>query len=190
MRCSCLRHIRPFSDAYPFSPAGFNKLQLSRSLDTYCLFLDAITLQPAGTYPVFERAFGVLRNNLSALTPPVFERLVAYLCTQPTTECLDQALTLFDTCVRSGASPTARTFDVLVRRCANEDHPRTRQIVGAMRIHGVLISPMLRRYLREHAFGADAGRRPREPGATGDQAVGIGGWAGQQDVLALPDHHP
>jgi Arc/MetJ family transcription regulator len=129
-------------------------------LDTYHLLLDAILLRPLSSAELFELLIKSLEDKSLAYTPATYERIIAFLCSQPKDVWERDAFTYLEDLVaetkrqillaRSSAvvgatapaasqpvfGPTYRTYEVMLRRCVHERDPRALQLQEEMRSFG------------------------------------------------------
>lgn len=151
-------------------PAEFENLGVTADLDTYHLLLDALLLRPLSSAELFGMLIKALEDKTVAYTPATYERVIAFLCTQPKEVWSREAFTFMDDLVSEtkrkvrlaaalggsdGAAkkavfgPTYRTFEVLLRRCVHERDERALGLQEQMRSFGFAPHADLVRELHE-----------------------------------------
>ncbi|CDZ98245.1 hypothetical protein [Phaffia rhodozyma] len=142
----------------------FETLGITPDLESYHLLLEACMLRPDTTFPLYSQAIDLLTASSVEFTPRTYERMIAFLCTQPHHVFEPGA---FDLLARSkeAGGPTHRTYDVLIERCALEGDGRLKSLVQEMRMYGFVPGTVLSKRIADAGYaslvgGKDWNRQP------------------------------
>lgn len=138
---------------------------MTPDLETYHLLLDALLLRPSSSAELFDMIIQRLQENGIAYTAATYERVIAFICTQPVDVWSSKAFDYLEEFVQDTkrkirlsrstemhpdvVGPSYRTFEVMLERCAHEKDPRAIQLTEDMRSFGFTPHNTLMRKLVE-----------------------------------------